>query len=204
MFHGVQIPSQLQIKKAWIARLKRTNLPPLKNCYVCSEHFEEDCFEAGTQLKKELFGNRSRRRLKPNAVPTVPTVPTNFLFSASSRPRTKRSASEKRIKRRQHEEVTHLQNAAMLLSQPHVNPNNRVMNRGVETILKVEGHDCYEVKNGGPGVYPRKKFCKPRPSNCRKMIPRLVIMLKPNKIPRLKLYIAITFCLITFLLKSPQ
>ena len=110
-----KIPNQLQIKKA---RLKRTNLPPLKNCYVCSEHFEEDCFEAGTQLKKELFGNRSRRRLKPNA------VPTKFLFSALSRPRTKRSASEKRIKRRQHEEVTHLQNAAMLLSQPHVNPNN--------------------------------------------------------------------------------
>ena len=76
--------------------------------------------------------------------------------------------------------------------------------RGVETILKVEGHDSYEVKNGGPGVYPRKKFCKPRPSNCGKMIPRLVIMLKPNKIPPLKLYIAITFCLITFLLKSPQ
>ena len=120
-----KILSQLQIKKAWIARLKRTNLPPLKNCYVCSEHFEEDCFEAGTQLKKELFGNRSRRRLKPNA------VPTNFLFSASSRPRTKRSASEKRIKRRQHEEVTHLQNAAMLLSQPHVNPNNCVMNRNL-------------------------------------------------------------------------
>ena len=76
--------------------------------------------------------------------------------------------------------------------------------RGVETILKVEGHDSYEVKNGGPGVYPRKKFCKPRPSNCGEMIPRLVIMLKPNKIPPLKLYIAITFCLITFLLKSPQ
>ena len=76
--------------------------------------------------------------------------------------------------------------------------------RGVETILKVEGHDSYEVKNGGQGVYPRKNFCKPRPSNCGKMIPCLVIMLKPNKIPRLKLYIAITFCLITFLLKSPQ
>ena len=76
--------------------------------------------------------------------------------------------------------------------------------RGVETILKVEGHDSYEVKMGVRGFTPGKKFCKPRPSNCGKMIPRLVSMLKPNKIPPLKLYIAITFCLITFLLKSPQ
>ena len=28
--------------------------------------------------------------------------------------------------------------------------------RGVETILKVEGHDSYEIKNGGPGVTPGK------------------------------------------------
>ena len=35
--------------------------------------------------------------------------------------------------------------------------------RGVETILKVEGHDSYEVKNGGPGVYPRKKFLQTTP-----------------------------------------
>ena len=39
----------------------------------------------------------------------------------------------------------------------------------------------------------RGKFCKLRPSNCGKMIPRLVIMLKRNKIPRLKLYITIIF-----------
>ena len=78
------------------------------------------------------------------------------------------------------------------------------LSRGVETILKVEGHDSYEVKNGGLGVYPRENFLQTTPSNCKKMIPRLVIMLKPNKIPRLKLYIAITFGLITFLLKSPQ
>ena len=41
----------------------------------------------------------------------------------------------------------------------------------------------YEVKDGGPGVYPRKNFFKPRPSYCGKRIPRLVIMLKPNNIP---------------------
>ena len=39
--------------------------------------------------------------------------------------------------------------------------------RGVETILKVEGHDSYEVKNGGPGVYPRKKFLQTPPFKVR-------------------------------------
>ena len=39
--------------------------------------------------------------------------------------------------------------------------------RGVETILKVEGHDCYEVKNGGPGVYPRKNFLQTTPFKLR-------------------------------------
>ena len=53
----------------------------------------------------------------------------------------------------------------------------------------------------GSGGLPPENFCRPRPSNCRKMITLLVNMLKPNKIPRLKLYIAIIFCLITLLLK---
>ena len=39
--------------------------------------------------------------------------------------------------------------------------------RGVETILKVEGHDSYEVKNVGPGVYPRKKFLQTTPFKLR-------------------------------------
>ena len=72
-----KIPSQAWLArlKAWLARLKRANLPPLKNCYVCSEHFEETCFESGTDLQKELIGQRIRRCLKPDA------VPTKFLFS---------------------------------------------------------------------------------------------------------------------------
>ena len=53
----------------------------------------------------------------------------------------------------------------------------------------------------GSGGLPLENFCKPCPSICGKMIPHLVIMLKVNKIPRLKLYIAIIFCLITFLVK---
>ena len=71
-------PSKRDTQKAWLARLKRANLPPLQNCYVCSEHFEETCFDSGTDVKIELLGQRIRRRLKPDA------VPTKFLFSAAS------------------------------------------------------------------------------------------------------------------------
>ena len=99
-----KIPSQLDLQRAWLARLKRANLPPLKICSVCSEHSEETCFESGTDLQKELIGQRIRRRLKPDA------VPTKFRFSTSSGQQTKRHASEKRIKHREREEVTHLQN----------------------------------------------------------------------------------------------
>ena len=110
-----KIPSQLGIQKAWLPRLKRANLPPLKNSYVCSEHFGETFFESGTDLKKELIGQRIRRRLKADA------VPIKFLFSAASGQQTRRLASEERIKRREREEVTHLHTAVMLLSQLNVN-----------------------------------------------------------------------------------
>ena len=99
-----KIPSHLDVQNAWLARLKRANLPKLKNRYLCSEHFEETCFESETDLQKELIGQRIRRHLKPDV------VPTKFLFSTSSLQQTKRHASGKRIKRREREEVPHLQN----------------------------------------------------------------------------------------------
>ena len=98
-----KIPLNLQLQRAWIARLRtrRTNLPQLKNCYVCSEHFEKDDFDSGTELQRQLLGKRTRRRLKADA------VPTKFPSSTSgSVPQTRgRPASERRMKRREHEEV---------------------------------------------------------------------------------------------------
>ena len=37
-----KIPKEKSLRKAWIARLRRDNLPPPENCYVCSDHFTED------------------------------------------------------------------------------------------------------------------------------------------------------------------
>ena len=66
--------------KAWTVKLRLEN-PPLKDSSrVCSAHFTEDCFER--DFKAELMpGTKTRRRLKPDAVPTL------FSFKQPTEPR---------------------------------------------------------------------------------------------------------------------
>jgi len=64
-----RIPNDKGLQKAWLARIRRDNLP-LQNCYVCSEHFTDDCFE--TDLKAQLMPElKVKRRLKRDAIPLV-------------------------------------------------------------------------------------------------------------------------------------
>lgn len=94
-----KIPTEPQLQKAWISPLRRDNLPPLKNCYVCSEHFEEECFEV--DLMEQLIGKKRKKRLKADAVPSV------FKFSTCSSTTGKRRATtENRIKRQRRKEVS--------------------------------------------------------------------------------------------------
>lgn len=92
-----RIPKNKDLRKAWIARVRRENLPPAENCYVCSEHFTEDCFESNLKAQF-LVGEKTKRRLKRDAVPAV--------FSFGPRPKQSRLTSEKRAKRRLQEEVS--------------------------------------------------------------------------------------------------
>ena len=41
-----------------------------EHSYLCSEHFTLDCFEADTAIAA-TFGIKKRKRLKPNAIPTI-------------------------------------------------------------------------------------------------------------------------------------
>ena len=51
-FH--RIPRKyLELQRAWLARIKSDNLPPLDYSYVCSDHFTPDCFE--NDLKAKLM-----------------------------------------------------------------------------------------------------------------------------------------------------
>lgn len=91
-----KIPLCPTIQKAWITKIKRENLPPLKNCYVCSEHFEEACFEV--DLMSQLTGVKRKRKLKKDAIPSL------FSFSTSRQVK-RRATSENRIKRQRNKEV---------------------------------------------------------------------------------------------------
>ena len=90
-----KIPAEPTLQKAWLGRLRRKDLPPLKYCYVCSEHFEADCFEK--DLVEKLTGEKRRKRLKPDAVPSI------FSSSSVKRPR---ECTENRLKRQRQKEVS--------------------------------------------------------------------------------------------------
>ena len=63
------LPKEESIRKEWIARLKRQVLP--KYVYVCSEHFEDNCFDESVEMKRRLIPDlKTKRKLKKDAVPT--------------------------------------------------------------------------------------------------------------------------------------
>ena len=48
----------------------RAKWNPTENSVFCSKHFEEDCFEPGTDSAAQ-FGIKFARKLKPEAVPSI-------------------------------------------------------------------------------------------------------------------------------------
>ena len=70
------LPKDIAAAKVWIARLNREkdNFP--SKVYVCSDHFEDDCFDSFWMLQSTLtYSDRpTQRRLRPGAIPTkIPT-----------------------------------------------------------------------------------------------------------------------------------
>ena len=55
-----RLPNDQHIRRAWLGRVRRENLPKANSCYVCSVHFTPDCFEGSL---KELFGMKGKRLL---------------------------------------------------------------------------------------------------------------------------------------------
>jgi len=91
-----RIPNGKGLRKAWLPRIRRDNLPPFQNCYVCSEHFTDNCFEADlkAQLMPEL---KVKGRLKRDAIPSV--------FSFGLEPKKPRISSENRESRLRAQEL---------------------------------------------------------------------------------------------------
>jgi hypothetical protein len=63
-----RLPNDQQMRRTWLRRIRRENVPKANSCYVCSTHFTPDCFESSL---KELFGMKGRNSLKPGSVPSI-------------------------------------------------------------------------------------------------------------------------------------
>ncbi|XP_028410284.1 THAP domain-containing protein 1-like [Dendronephthya gigantea] len=61
-----RLPNEL--RKIWLRRIRRDNLPKANSCYVCSAHFAPECFESSL---KELFGMKTKKALKAGSVPSI-------------------------------------------------------------------------------------------------------------------------------------
>jgi hypothetical protein len=73
-----KFPKNEELRRKWIAEVQRTrvagknkNWIPGPGTYVCSQHFEECCFDPCVKLREEVCGWRSRKRLLDDAVPTL-------------------------------------------------------------------------------------------------------------------------------------
>ena len=86
----------LELQRAWLARIRRDNLPPLDYSYVCGDHFTPDCFE--NDLKAKLMPNtKFKGSIIPGSVPS--------LFRFGPQPKRPRPGSEAWAEQRHLEEL---------------------------------------------------------------------------------------------------
>ena len=67
-----KFPKDPELRWKWEKQVQRTRerWSTTDTSVLCSEHFEVDCFEVDSMLAEQM-GLKKRRRLKPDAVPTV-------------------------------------------------------------------------------------------------------------------------------------
>ena len=71
LFH---FPKDHARRQQWIKQVQWTRSQwkgPSEHSVLCSDHFNEDCFEPDTAIASSLGLDKPRRRLKADAVPTV-------------------------------------------------------------------------------------------------------------------------------------
>ena len=64
------LPKDLSTKNAWIAAMNLKRLP--SRVYLCSDHFDDSCFDAAWKLQNELYykDRPVKRRLITGSIPT--------------------------------------------------------------------------------------------------------------------------------------
>ena len=67
-----KFPSDATLRRQWEKQVQRTRAEwkATDHSYLCSDHFNEDCFEVDSALASQ-FGIKKRKRLRPGVVPTI-------------------------------------------------------------------------------------------------------------------------------------
>ena len=91
------MPKDVTIESAWKNAIHRTEL--LSKVYLCSDHFEEKCFNSAWKLQNELLYKDTpiKRKLLPGSIPT--------LFPHKHRTK-ERTSSKARAQRQHNKQVT--------------------------------------------------------------------------------------------------
>ncbi|XP_050300162.1 THAP domain-containing protein 1-like [Anthonomus grandis grandis] len=66
-----RFPKQEDLAKQWVIRCHRGDKINLKNACICSEHFEQDCYEVPLRQRLLNYNPRNTRILKEDALPTL-------------------------------------------------------------------------------------------------------------------------------------
>ena len=106
--HLYKFPNDPELKKKWAYQVKRTRdkWEPTPYSYLCSKHFEENCFQPYCQLAESMGVGKVRKLLKADAVPSIfdkpskikRTISTSALVEPTAKKR--RTAVEKRERSR--------------------------------------------------------------------------------------------------------
>lgn len=88
-------PTDKAIRDQWLAKISRADLVLTKNSRLCSAHFTPDDYKR--DLRAELTGQRGKRELKDDAIPSI--------FSHLPPPKKPRLSSERRSQEKARKEV---------------------------------------------------------------------------------------------------
>lgn len=67
-YHRLPLKDGVKLSK-WLNAMKLKNPPVNRFSRICSDHFEQECFER--DLRAELMGTKPKHLLKDSAVPTL-------------------------------------------------------------------------------------------------------------------------------------
>jgi len=113
-----RFPKDPELREKWASQVRRTRADwggPTPYSFLCSEHFEKECFDSAVSVKESLgFGARNIRNLISTAIPTIFIRHQHDTNSATQN--TGRKSNSKALEKRERSRVTFYSNSQQQLS----------------------------------------------------------------------------------------